>query len=148
MPLDQASRFGILNVRDDGTVYEFEEKPKKPKSALASMGIYIFGWEKLKQYLTSDEAKKESSNDFGKNVMPSIIQAGQRVFVYPFSGYWRDVGTIESLWEANMDLLKPEPNSSVRSRLAHLRHKSCRAASLYRQRREDPPIPWWRPAVS
>lgn len=108
VPRERASRFGILNIRDDGSVYEFEEKPRKPKSTLASMGIYIFGWEKLKKYLEADETLKGSSNDFGKNVIPDIIRAGERVFAYPFTGYWRDVGTIESLWEANMDLLKPD----------------------------------------
>ena len=113
VPMEQATRYGILNTREDGSVYEFEEKPKKPKSTLASMGIYIFGWKKLKNYLTSDDGKMESANDFGKNVIPSIIQAGERVFAYPFSGYWRDVGTIDSLWEANMDLLKPEPEFNL-----------------------------------
>lgn len=108
VPIDHASRYGILNVNDDGSVYEFEEKPKKPKSTLASMGVYIFGWKKLRSYLEGDDGKKESSNDFGKDVIPGIIKAGERVFAYPFSGYWRDVGTIESLWEANMDLLRPD----------------------------------------
>lgn len=113
VPTEQASRYGILNIRDDGTVYEFEEKPKKPKSALASMGIYIFGWKKLKQYLEDDNARKESANDFGKDVIPRIIGEGERVFAYPFSSYWRDVGTIESLWQANMDLLKPSPEINL-----------------------------------
>lgn len=109
VPIDQASRYGLLNINDDGSVYEFEEKPKKPKSTLASMGVYIFGWKKLKRYLETDNAMKESSNDFGKDVIPRIIGEGERVFAYLFSGYWRDVGTIESLWQANMDLLKPNP---------------------------------------
>lgn len=111
VPIEHASRYGILNVNEDNSVYEFEEKPKKPKSRLASMGVYIFGWKKLKRYLESDKSKKESSNDFGKDVIPGIIKAGERVFAYPFEGYWRDVGTIESLWQANMDLL--QTNSDI-----------------------------------
>lgn len=107
VPIEHASRYGILNVNEDNSVYEFEEKPKKPKSTLASMGVYIFGWKKLKRYLESDKSKKDSSNDFGKDVIPGIIKAGERVFAYPYTGYWRDVGTIESLWQSNMDLLRP-----------------------------------------
>ncbi len=104
--LEEASRFGIMNTKEDGEIYEFEEKPKKPKSTNASMGIYIFTWEKLRRYLIEDEANKESSNDFGKNIIPKMIADGQRMFAYQFNGYWKDVGTISSLWEANMDVLK------------------------------------------
>ncbi len=105
---EEASRFGVLNTNPDGTVYEFEEKPKKPKSNLASMGIYIFNWAKLKHYLTADENDPKSQNDFGKNVLPAMLVAGERMVAYRFEGYWKDVGTIDSLWEANMDLLNPK----------------------------------------
>lgn len=105
VPFDEASRFGIMNARENYEIYEFEEKPKHPKSTLASMGIYIFNWEVLRQFLIKDEKDKNSSNDFGKNVIPSMLEAGKRMFAYPFKGYWKDVGTIESLWQANMDLL-------------------------------------------
>lgn len=102
---EEASRFGIMNVRDDLSVYEFEEKPKRPKSNLASMGIYVFNWETLKKYLLADNADTSSSNDFGKNIIPSMLAAGERIRACPFGGYWKDVGTIESYWEANMDML-------------------------------------------
>ena len=108
VPMEEASRFGILNTREDGSIYEFDEKPKVPKSNLASMGIYIFNRRKLREYLTADEQDPQSSNDFGKNVLPAMLQAGERMFAYRFEGYWKDVGTIESLWEANMDLLDPK----------------------------------------
>ena len=108
VPIDEASSYGIMNTRDDWSIYEFEEKPKEPKSTKASMGIYIFNWKKLRQYLIEDEEKGEASaNDFGKNVIPAMLSAGERMFAYPFDGYWKDVGTIENLWEANMDLLNP-----------------------------------------
>ena len=105
--MEEASRFGILNTNEDGSIYEFEEKPKAPKSNLASMGIYVFNWAKLRHYLEEDEKKPKSQNDFGKNVLPAMLEAGERMFAYRFEGYWKDVGTIESLWEANMDLLNP-----------------------------------------
>ena len=105
VPLEEASRFGILNTNEDGSIYEFEEKPAHPKSTNASMGIYIFSWKELKKYLTEDEFKEGSSHDFGKDVLPAMLDAGERMFAYPFEGYWKDVGTIASLWEANMDLL-------------------------------------------
>lgn len=108
VPLDEASRFGIMNCREDGTIYEFEEKPKQPKSTLASMGIYIFSWKKLRQYLINDENNENSSNDFGKDIIPAMLNAGEKLVSYRFEGYWKDVGTIESLWEANMDLLSPK----------------------------------------
>ena len=100
VPLSEASRFGIMNCKPDGTIYEFEEKPKEPKSTLASMGIYIFTWKKLKEYLINDEANEQSSNDFGKDIIPAMLNNGEKLVSYRFKGYWKDVGTIESLWEA------------------------------------------------
>ena len=108
VPKEEASRFGILNTNPDGSIYEFDEKPAVPKSTLASMGIYIFTWEKLRKYLIEDEANPNSSNDFGKNVLPTMLESGERMFAWNFEGYWKDVGTIDSLWEANMDLLDPK----------------------------------------
>ena len=107
VPMEEASRFGILNTNEDGSIYQFDEKPKVPKSNKASMGIYVFTWSKLRKYLEEDEANPKSSNDFGKDVLPAMLNAGERMFAYPFQGYWKDVGTIESLWESNMDLLNP-----------------------------------------
>ena len=109
VPLAEASRFGIMNTREDGSIYEFEEKPKHPKSTNASMGIYIFKWSVLKKFLIEDEENPRSENDFGKNVIPAILNEGYRLFAYEFQGYWKDVGTINSLWEANMDLLGKHP---------------------------------------
>ena len=110
VPWDEASRFGIMNTDADARIVEFEEKPKHPKSNLASMGVYIFSWDKLRQYLIDDENNKKSANDFGKNIIPAMLGDGQKLVAYNFDGYWKDVGTIESLWEANMDLLsKPLP---------------------------------------
>ena len=105
VPWEEASRFGIMNTDGDDNIVEFEEKPKNPKSNKASMGVYIFTWEKLRKYLTADEADKKSSNDFGKNIIPAMLNDKQVMCAYNFDGYWKDVGTIESLWEANMDLL-------------------------------------------
>ena len=108
VPIDEAPSYGILNTNDDFSIYEFEEKPKEPKSTKASMGIYIFTWSKLKKYLVEDELKGDkTSNDFGKNIIPSMLDDSQKLFAYPFEGYWKDVGTIGNLWEANMDLLNP-----------------------------------------
>ena len=109
VPLKEASRFGILNTNPDGSIYEFEEKPKQPKSTLASMGVYIFTAEKMYKYLEEDDDDPESSKDFGKNILPKMLNAGERMFAYRFEGYWKDVGTISSLWEANMDLLGENP---------------------------------------
>ena len=106
--MEEASRFGIMNTREDGTIYEFEEKPANPKSNLASMGIYVFSWQKLKKYLTEDEANPNSSNDFGKDVIPAMLGAGELMKVYRFADYWKDVGSVDSLWEANLDLLNPK----------------------------------------
>lgn len=107
VPIDQASSFGIMNTNEDMSIYEFEEKPKVPKSTKASMGVYIFTWEKLKKYMIADEADPNSSNDFGKNIIPNMLLSGEKMFAYPFDGYWKDVGTVDNLWEANMDLLNP-----------------------------------------
>ena len=106
--MDEAKRFGIMNVDENDDIYEFEEKPKKPKSNLASMGIYIFTWKKLREYLVADEADEKSSNDFGKNIIPAMLNAGEKMTAYRFQGYWKDVGTIDSLWDANMDMLSPD----------------------------------------
>lgn len=121
--LEEASRFGIMNADENGIIYEFEEKPKKPKSTLASMGIYVFNWNKLRKYLTEDEKNKNSSNDFGKDVIPAMLSAGEKMIVYRFDDYWKDVGTVESLWDANLDLLNPkidlnlsDPNWKIYSR--------------------------------
>ncbi len=106
VPWEEAPRFGIMNTDSKGQITEFEEKPKNPKSNKASMGVYIFTWEKLRSYLTMDEGDKRSANDFGKNIIPDMLADKQVLFAYDFAGYWKDVGTIESLWEANMDLLE------------------------------------------
>lgn len=105
VPLAEASRFGILNTNEDGSIYEFDEKPKVPKSTNASMGIYVFSWKKLKSYLEADDKMPKSQHDFGKNVLPAMLDAGEKMFAYRFDGYWKDVGTIDSLWESNMDWL-------------------------------------------
>ncbi|MBQ5823482.1 MAG: glucose-1-phosphate adenylyltransferase [Clostridia bacterium] len=107
VPWDEASRFGLMLVDDDGAITAFEEKPEVPSSNKASMGVYIFTWKKLREYLLADEADPNSSNDFGKNLIPAMHEAGERLFAYHFDGYWKDVGTIDSLWEANLDLLRP-----------------------------------------
>ena len=108
VPWEEASRFGLMFVNDDGSISEFEEKPKNPKSNKASMGVYIFTWSKLRQYLIDDENNPESGNDFGHDVIPAMHANGERMFAYKFDGYWKDVGTIDSLWEANLDLLNPK----------------------------------------
>lgn len=111
--LEEASRFGIMNVKGDHEIYEFEEKPEHPKSTLASMGIYIFKWKELKKALVEDEENKNSTNDFGKDIIPKLLGEGKKLVAYPFEGYWKDVGTIESLWEANMDLLNPRKKFDI-----------------------------------
>ena len=114
VPLREASRFGILNTNPDNSIYEFEEKPAKPKSTNASMGIYVFNWDVLHDALVADEADSNSSHDFGKNIIPGLLKAGHRMMAYHFDGYWKDVGTIASLWEANMDLLGQNPEFNIR----------------------------------
>ncbi|AZU63698.1 glucose-1-phosphate adenylyltransferase [Neobacillus mesonae] len=108
VPWDEASRFGIMNTDEDMRIVEFEEKPAHPKNNLASMGIYIFSWNILREYLETDAQNIESSHDFGKDIIPSLLKDRKNLFAYPFKGYWKDVGTVESLWEANMDLLKDD----------------------------------------
>ena len=114
VPLAEASRFGILNTNPDNSIYEFEEKPAKPKSTNASMGIYVFNWKVLREFLIADEEDPNSSNDFGKNIIPNLLNAGHKLMAYTFSGYWKDVGTIDSLWEANMELLGKDPEFNIR----------------------------------
>ncbi len=113
--LEEASRFGILNTYDNGEIYEFDEKPAHPKSTKASMGIYVFSWSKLKKYLIDDEQNPESDHDFGKNVLPLMLNSGERMFAYEFDGYWKDVGTIDSLWDANMDILNPNVSLDLKN---------------------------------
>lgn len=105
VPWEDAPRFGIMNVDENDTITEFEEKPAHPKSNLASMGIYVFTWKKLREYLIEDESDEASSNDFGKNIIPKMLKNGEKMAAYRFSGYWKDVGTLDSLWDANMDML-------------------------------------------
>ena len=114
VPIEEASRFGILITDDNNRITEFEEKPKNPRSNLASMGIYIFRWSVLKKFLVADEEDPKSENDFGKNVIPALLNSGYKLWAYAFEGYWKDVGTIDSLWEANMDLLGTHPNFDIR----------------------------------
>lgn len=113
VPLEEASRFGIMSTREDGSIFKFSEKPKNPDSTKASMGIYIFTREKLESYLRADAENPASENDFGKNIIPAMLAAGEKLMAYPFVGYWKDVGTISSLWEANMDLLGAHPALSL-----------------------------------
>lgn len=109
VPWEDASRFGIMNTNEENQIYEFVEKPKNPISNKASMGIYLFNWKKLRQYLIEDQNTPDSNSDFGKDIIPKMLQNGEKMYAYPFKGYWRDVGTIKSLWEANMDLLEENP---------------------------------------
>ena len=113
VPLEEASRFGILNTDDNLRIVEFLEKPEHPVSTKASMGIYIFNWKVLKEYLIRDEENPESEKDFGKNIIPMLLEEDRRIYAYPFAGYWKDVGTIESLWEANMDLIKRKEDFNI-----------------------------------
>ena len=114
VPLAEASRFGILNTNPDNSIYEFEEKPPVPKSTNASMGIYCFNWSVLREALIADEEDPNSSKDFGKNIIPNLLNAGHKMMAYPFDGYWKDVGTIDSLWEANMEILGKNPEFDLR----------------------------------
>lgn len=113
VPLEEASRFGIMNTNDDNSVFEFEEKPSEPKNNLASMGVYIFTWSVLREYLIRDAAIPDSSNDFGKNIIPMMLKEEKRMFAYEFEGYWKDVGTIQSYWESNMDLIERVPEFNL-----------------------------------
>ena len=116
VPLKEASRFGIMNTNDDGSIYEFEEKPAEPKSNLASMGIYIFNWKTLRKLLLADIKDADSHHDFGKDIIPTLLNDGKSLYAYQFKGYWKDVGTIDSLWEANMDLLNPKNELDLNDR--------------------------------
>ena len=116
VPLKEASRFGIMNTDDNNRIIEFEEKPENPKSNLASMGIYIFNWGRLRNILTTNYAKDSTMNDFGKHVIPAYLESGENVIAYRFDGYWKDVGTIDSLWEANMEFLNPEMALDIRDK--------------------------------
>ena len=131
VPKEEASRFGILNTNKDGTIYQFEEKPKKPKSTLASMGIYIFKAQKLYDYLEEDSINPKSSNDFGKDILPKMLDDGEKMMAYEFSGYWKDVGTIESLFEANMDLLGDIPKFDVNDTTWKIQSRSPLAPPHY-----------------
>lgn len=116
VPMEEASRFGIMNTDETNRIIDFDEKPKQPKNDLASMGIYIFDWPKLRSYLVNSYATDRRLEDFGKNVIPAYINAGEKVFAYAFSGYWKDVGTIQSLWEANMEFLSPQHELNISDR--------------------------------
>ena len=131
VPIKEASRFGVLNVDADGVIYEFEEKPKHPKSDLASMGIYVFSADKLYKYLEEDESDKSSSKDFGKDVLPKMLAAGEKMVSYTFDGYWKDVGTINSLFESNMDLLGDSPNFDLSDASWSIRSRSPIAPPHY-----------------
>ncbi|MGY0374039.1 glucose-1-phosphate adenylyltransferase [Clostridium sp. JNZ J1-5] len=113
VPLEEASRFGIMNTDKSNKIFEFDEKPDCPKNNKASMGVYIFDWKILKKFLIEDSKDKNSSHDFGKDIIPKLLNSGYNLYAYPFSGYWKDVGTIQSLWEANMDLLNPENQLNI-----------------------------------
>lgn len=114
VPIEEASRFGIMNADENGKIFEFEEKPKVPKSTKASMGVYVFRWEVLRKYLISDNDDPKSSNDFGKNIIPEMLNDGHALYAYEFNGYWKDVGTIDGLWQSNMDILGPSPVLDLR----------------------------------
>lgn len=145
VPWKNASSFGIMNADEDGRIFEFEEKPKEPKSNLASMGVYIFTWSMLKKYLTEDNANPESDNDFGKNIIPAMLKDGRRLYAYAFEDYWKDVGTIASLWEAHMDLLKQPPEFNLNDPpLADLRAHARDAAALRGAGGEGEQLPDYR----
>lgn len=113
VPYEEASRYGIMNCHENGNIYEFEEKPKNPKSTLASMGVYIFNWETLRKYLIKDNETPGSDNDFGKNIIPAMLNDGKSMWAYQFTGYWRDVGTVQAFWESNMDLVSRVPEFNL-----------------------------------
>lgn len=131
VPWDEASRFGIMNVDENGTITEFEEKPQNPKSNLASMGIYIFKYDVLKKYLEDDERNPNSANDFGKNIIPEMLKNNEKLATYRFEGYWKDVGTIRSLWEANMDLLSDPPEFEINDEKWNIYSRNAALAPQY-----------------
>ena len=131
VPMDEASRFGICNTNPDGSIYEFEEKPKAPKNNQASMGIYIFNTDTLIEYLENDEKDENSSNDFGKNIIPNLLNNGEKLYSYKFEGYWKDVGTISSLWEANMDLIGDEPVLNIADKSFRIYSKNTARSPQY-----------------
>ena len=131
VPWEEASRFGIMNVDDNGSIVEFEEKPQNPKSNLASMGIYIFNYEVMKKYLIEDENDPDSANDFGKNIIPKMLENGEKMMSWKFEGYWKDVGTVQSLWEANMDLLGDEPEFRMDDKLWNIYSRNFALAPHY-----------------
>ncbi len=131
VPMEEASRFGICNTNKGGSIYEFEEKPKMPKNNQASMGIYIFTTKTLIEYLENDEKDENSSNDFGKNIIPNLLNNGEKLYSYAFSGYWKDVGTISSLWEANMDLIGDEPVLSINDKSFRIYSKNTARPPQY-----------------
>ena len=131
VPLAEASRFGILNTNPDNSIYEFEEKPAKPKSTNASMGIYCFNWKVLRDALIADEADPNSSKDFGKNIIPNLLNTGFKMMAYNFDGYWKDVGTIDSLWEANMELLGKNPEFEIRGEKSKIYARNSALPSSY-----------------
>ena len=131
VPSEEASRFGICNTNADGSIYEFEEKPKQPKNNQASRGIYIFNTKTLIEYLETDEADENSSNDFGKNIIPNLLHNGEKLYAYRFNGYWKDVGTISSLWEANMDLIGEDPVLNLGDRAMRIYSKNTARAPQY-----------------
>ena len=131
VPWEECHRFGIMNTDSEGNIIEFEEKPKQPKSNNASMGVYIFSWDKLRKYLIDDENDPNSANDFGKNIIPTMLRDGQRMTAYSFNDYWKDVGTIESLWEANMDLLDPVPQIDLHDKQFRVYGRNLRLPAQY-----------------
>lgn len=131
VPWEEASRFGIMNVDEEGTITDFEEKPAEPKSNLASMGIYIFTYEVLKKYLEADERDPSSANDFGKNIIPTMLENGEKMVPFRFEGYWKDVGTIHSLWEANMDLVDQPPKFDLNDRSWSIYSRNMALAPQY-----------------
>lgn len=131
VPWEEASRFGIMNVDEEGTITDFEEKPAEPKSNLASMGIYIFTYEVLKKYLEADERDPSSANDFGKNIIPAMLENGEKMVSFRFEGYWKDVGTIHSLWEANMDLVDQPPKFDLNDRSWSIYSRNMALAPQY-----------------
>ncbi len=124
VPIEEASRFGIMTTDSNMSIVKFEEKPKNPKSTKASMGVYVFSAEKLYKYLEEDENNPESENDFGKNIIPSMLNGGERLFAFKFDGYWKDVGTIKSLWESNMDLLGEHPTLDLHDKNSRIFSKT------------------------